>query len=755
MPQIINTNIASINAQRNLNESQRENQTALQRLSSGLRINSARDDAAGLAISTRFDAQIEGTQQATRNASDGISLAQTAEGALDTVIESLLRIRELALQSANGTNDSTDREALNLEVQQLISEIQRVAEDTTFNGQPLLDGTFEGTTFQIGPNNGDTIDISIGQMTTDVLGAGDTAGISALGKTGSPTALSTGDLIINGTTIGTSSGADDTASAFDKSASAIAKVAAINDKTEETGVTAEVIPNELQGVAVTGGTGGNFTDIAGTFQINGVEVTVSTSSAVNNEVNRESVVAAINAVAGLTGVEAVNTGNDATGIRLVSEDGRNITLQMTDGASPAATAAFDASHLGLGSGAVGDGSTAGAGTATAVTTTGGFVLNSITGEDIVIDGDNDLTDNSGLNRGTYDANIAGVTSLPNNSDLTNAGAASLAATSLQSGDLVINGVTIPASSATDDQFSFSGGTISSAADVDSSWVAASAIAKAAAINKASEQTGVDARALENIIVGFDQNLPGGTASVAGGDITINGVSITISTLDTNTGVSSTDESNAEQNRLTAVNAINSIAGQTGVVAVDTGSPDEGIRLIAEDGRNVVIELSDPTLRLATGINGHAVADEPAVFTGAIELSAAKEFELRTTTGDIETNTGLRVGFYGGATDGQFLEDVDISTVEGALEALAAVDNAIDTVNFQRADLGAYMNRFESTIQNLQINNENLSASNSRIRDADYAQETAELSRTNILQQAGISVLSQANSQPEQVLSLLQ
>ena len=736
MPQIINTNIASINAQRNLNESQRENQTALQRLSSGLRINSARDDAAGLAISTRFDAQIEGTQQATRNAADGISLAQTAEGALDTVIDSLLRIRELALQSANGTNDSTDREALNLEVQQLISEIQRVAEDTTFNGQPLLDGSFEGTTFQIGPNNGDTIDISIGQMTTDVLGAGSTAGISAFGTTSTaaspgPNALSTGDLIINGVTIGTSSGADDTSSAFDKSASAIAKVAAINERSEETGVVAEALSNELQGVS-----NGGYATQSGTFEINGVDITVATDANLDSDINRESIVAAINAVSGLTGVEALNTNNDSTGVRLTAADGRNITINM-DGAG------FAAAALGLGSNA-----TDGAGN---FTSAGGFVLSSISNENITIDGDNDLTANAGLNRGTYEANIAGVTSLPSTSSLTAAGGSAAAATTLVSGDLVINGVTIPSSTSQDDIFSFSGATATSASDVDQSWVSASAISKAAAINKASDQTGVDARALENTVVGFDQSA--GTAALTAETITINGVSVTLSTLETTTAA--TRATNAEQNRLATVNAINSIAGQTGVVAIDTGSLNEGIRLVAEDGRNVAVELSDATLRVATGINGHGTDAEPAVFVGAVELSAAKEFELRTTTGNIETNAGFRVGFYGGATDGQFLEDIDISTVEGALEALAAVDNAVDTVNFQRADLGAYMNRFESTIQNLQISNENLSASNSRIRDADYAAETAELSRTNILQQAGISVLSQANSQPEQVLSLLQ
>ena len=135
MPQVINTNIASLNAQRNLNASQSEANVALERLSSGLRINSAKDDAAGLAISTRFQAQITGLNMAQRNANDGISLAQTAEGALDEVTTNLQRIRELAVQSANATNSTSDRQALNQEVQQRIAEINRIASQTSFNGR--------------------------------------------------------------------------------------------------------------------------------------------------------------------------------------------------------------------------------------------------------------------------------------------------------------------------------------------------------------------------------------------------------------------------------------------------------------------------------------------------------------------------------------------------------------------------------------------------------------------------------------------
>ncbi|WP_297792019.1 flagellin [uncultured Marinobacter sp.] len=180
MPQIINTNIASLNAQRNLNASQSDANTALERLSSGLRINSAKDDAAGLAISTRFESQISGLNVAQRNANDGISLAQTTEGALNEVVSNLQRIRELAIQSANATNSQSDREALDAEVQQRVDEITRIANQTTFNGLKVLDGSFGIASFQVGANSGDTISINLtaGARASDI---GAIATASALG----------------------------------------------------------------------------------------------------------------------------------------------------------------------------------------------------------------------------------------------------------------------------------------------------------------------------------------------------------------------------------------------------------------------------------------------------------------------------------------------------------------------------------------------------------------------------------------------
>ena len=161
MAQVINTNVLSINAQRNLSTSQSTLATSLQRLSSGLRINSAKDDAAGLAISDRFTTQINGLNQAVRNSSDGISLAQTAESALGELTNNLQRIREIAVQSANASNSASDRAALDKEVQQRLAEVERIGAQTSFNGQKVLDGTFGTATFQVGANVGETITVNL------------------------------------------------------------------------------------------------------------------------------------------------------------------------------------------------------------------------------------------------------------------------------------------------------------------------------------------------------------------------------------------------------------------------------------------------------------------------------------------------------------------------------------------------------------------------------------------------------------------
>lgn len=232
----INTNIMSLNVQKNLNSSSQGLATSIERLSTGLRINSAKDDAAGLAISERFTTQIRGQNQAIRNANDGISLAQTAEGAMDEVSNNLQRIRELAVQASNATYTQSDRDALQLEVSELLSEVNRVADQTTFNGVKLLDGSFTGAVFQIGANAGENITLSsIADVNTAALGtvsqaSGAAMSVAASGLTGFGTAIAAGDLTINGVDVG----AIAAASSASERAGQLAE--AINEVSAQTGV---------------------------------------------------------------------------------------------------------------------------------------------------------------------------------------------------------------------------------------------------------------------------------------------------------------------------------------------------------------------------------------------------------------------------------------------------------------------------------------------------------------------------------------
>ena len=315
MPSVINTNMASLNAQRNLNTSQSALTTSLQRLSSGMRINSAKDDAAGLAIVQRFGAQINGINVAARNANDAISLSQTAEGDLAQVSNNLQRMRELAVQSANGTNSSSDRTALNNESVALIAEIDRVASGSKFNGINLLDGTFTNQQFQVGADAGQTITIAaIASARSSALGTYYSASVTSTAV--SAAAISGGNVTLNGVAI-TDTISDGVSTAGD-TFSAKAKATAINS-TSATNVTATAVTN-LAGVAITPAT------LTGTITINGV-TTASISTVGTAATDGASVTAAINAISAATGVTASYA--TATGVSLQAADGRNIVHSFT------------------------------------------------------------------------------------------------------------------------------------------------------------------------------------------------------------------------------------------------------------------------------------------------------------------------------------------------------------------------------------------------------------------------------------------
>jgi flagellin len=317
----VNTNLVSLNAQRNLSGSAASLATAVQRISSGLRINSAKDDAAGLSIAERFTTQIRGLGVAVRNANDAISLAQTAEGALGGVSGNLQRIRELAVQSANATNSASDRAALQSEAAQLIAETQRVGASTSFNGIKLLDGSFAQQNFQVGANSGETIAISsIVDSRTSALGSNTLVAdgtITGAVVTGSATAnglsaetdlaLSTSAGTVSAIAYAANSGADGIATAVNNAASGIGITAtASNSATLTLGGPGTISFNLAGGAA-----GAN---------------TAAISAVVTSASDLSNLATAINGVAGTTGVTASFTNGNKASLTLTSSDGRNIGI---------------------------------------------------------------------------------------------------------------------------------------------------------------------------------------------------------------------------------------------------------------------------------------------------------------------------------------------------------------------------------------------------------------------------------------------
>jgi flagellin len=674
MSTIINTNLLALNTQRQLTKSSMAQQNAMARLSSGLRINSAKDDAAGLAISDRMTSQTRGLAVAVRNAGDGISLAQTAEGALGSIGTNLQRIRELALQSANGSNTAVDRKAIQVEVQQLKDEIQSISDRTNFNGKKLLDGSFGSTTLQTGANVGENINVSLSGARTDQLGAGQSAGVSTVGSTANSRAnsMAAGDMIINGVAVGAALAGADGSSTTKQDFSGIAIAAAINAVSDKSGVTAIVNANSVQGANVA-----SVTAAATTFSINGASITASgTGVAANLLSDLKSVADQINLSKDQTGVTAsIDEKNLKAGVILTAADGRNIDISA------------DASSIGVGLNPF------------AETYFGGVTLVSKTGADIdITSSTGNSLENVGIETGSYKGGISTAVS------------GALKGLTMMAGDLVINGVSIAAA-----QYSYD--TASSVTRINS------AIANAAAINLSSDKTGVTAQAGPTTVTS------NGVAANTGDTLTLNGVSIAVAAGTTGT--------TAEQVGL-FVDAVNAKSSQTGIRAVVNDASK--FTLVADDGRNI-----DSTSLAGVLAN--------TITFGTVRLTSGDQINISTNTGNMD-RTGFNVGTYGSNESGQMIKDIDVSTVEGATKALSAIDNALAKVNSQRADMGAIQNRLDSTISNLQLNAENLTAANSRIKDADFAVETGELSRSQILQQAGTAMLAQANSSTQGVLSLL-
>lgn len=727
---IINTNLAALKAQNGNRVAQAGLDTAMERLSTGLRINSAKDDAAGLAISQRMTADVRGLAVAIRNAGDGISLAQTAETAMGEVTNMLQRMRELSVQAATGTISGEDREALQAEVTQLISEIDNVAKRTSFNGISLLDGSSTNLALQTGSRAGETVTMAIGSARTGDLGTGAVPGLTATGAFETSAALMAAnqalqgnDLRINGVVIGSSRSTDDSLSASAKEASAIAKAAAINRATAQTGVRAVVGTTTMTGTAMTPAA------LTGTVTINGV-TTGSITTSTNAAASRTAVVDAINLLSGQTGVRAIDTGDSNLGIRLEAADGRNIEVSFDT-----LTAAATGLKAGVQSGT--------------------YSLVSDAGGPIVIDsvGTGRLS-RSGLGAGSFER---GVSTLSTDARAIATSATGADVRVLNTGDLVLNGVAIRASKAADDT--------SSDTTAGSSSKAASAIAIAAAINESSEQTGVTAKAASLTLVGSTTTV---IAADATATLVINGVSMDIAL---------SAGATAQETRETVASAINNYSGATGVTAVDNGLG--GLSLTAADGRNVSVWFdSDEATAANFGLGGVTVAGTGTAYTvlgvtdptdvsaatvntayAQVVLESASAIDLRAgSQGFGATSNFNALGFeensYGADLGGLKIKDIDISTQEGATAALSSIDQALKSISINRAELGAVQNRLEATISNLTSASNNTVASRSRIQDADFAAETTSLARGQILTQAAQAMLAQANQSQEGVLQLL-
>ena len=607
---VINTNLSAVAAQNSLRTSALNQTTAMERLSSGIRINSAKDDAAGLAISTRMTANIRGLGAAIRNANDGISLTQTAEGGLSSISDNLQRIRELAVQSANTGNSESDRAALNTEARQLVSEIDRVANNAQFNGIRLLDGSFQNQTLQVGAGNdaNDRIAISIGSAKVSALGIGSNSSFSKTLDTG--TAVTTnvlvdGQLSINGAKIGASE-SDGVSFAF-ADGSAISKASAINAASGLTGVTAKVTATEkVAPMAATAFTG----TVDGDVKINGVDIGPIQASTVT-----------------------------LIGANLATQ---RLADAVARGTQVAAAINAKTSQTGV--------------TATAATTSGVVTLKAADGRNMTV---------ATTQRGAQETGLGTLVPTEVTSMTVTTPAADIVAGTFKINDIDIGAVTGFANAAT-----FRGNLIS-------------------AINTKTVESGVVA------------SLVGTTIKLS----SVDGLALKVQTT-------------------------------TDAAAIASGFPSSGTTLTA--GTVTTAATTTPSAAVTT--------------TAAITLSTNGDrgIVVGGTTGS--TYTGQKVGFNASVLSSS--GGVDLSTAAGSIAALTVLDKAINTVTDSRASMGAYQNRLTASIANLEVTSMNLQASRSRILDTDYAKETTNLAKSQIIQQAATAMLAQANQSSQSVLSLL-
>ena len=669
MALVVNTNVPSIASQRHLMESRREMESAMERLSSGQRINGAADDAAGLAISTRMDTQITGINMAIRNANDGISLTQTAEGAMDEVTNMLQRMRELALQAVHGANNDSDRASLDAEVQALKAEIDRVAETTTFNNQSILNGTFDRL-FQIGAQSGETLRVSIGDLSTSGLGlfgaaeeSSDPVNTLVGGRVAdlSGVAFASGDIVINGQAVKAFASADDISDLVTKINQSVDNVeaSAFNTVVAKSAGTGSVLANE---VAIKVNSIGSVGDAD--YQAER-EVFIEASS------NMDELVANINK-AFLNG-EVVASKNSDGKLVLSNNTGSTISIvdeSGTDGAYDGGTG-FLVDEDGIGAST---GNTAGTAVYTAGTSVRGFLkLASTDGSAITIENGNRDLGYSSIGSVTDINNIGfqKVIEDPDGSPYQVVGAALSSFTTIGKSsatgqaDLTINGVAIYEQTLSDNSATFQGKLDLINAFSDDTGVVANAFYektfdmsnvrfvadRSFTINGVSVDFGATLDALKtniNTVTGTT----GLTASVNGNNLTLRGegvqnVNIANTTYDLATESTSTSQAAARRDTDTASGAQTVTIGSTAVVANRT------FKLVVENGTGVILGTASTDITVyysaAAGDSQTAVAeglrDKLHLHMQSYGTWDTADFDtfVSATTGALSFNTAAQVG----------------------------------------------------------------------------------------------------------------
>jgi len=684
MPLYINTNTSSINAQRQLLSSGQALDKAMTRLSSGMRINSAADDAAGLAISNRQTAQIRGLNQAVRNANDGISLIQTAEGAISESTNILQRMRELAVQSANGIYDDKDRATLDAEVQQLVQELDRIAKTTTFNGRNILDGSLGKVDLQVGSDANQTISMSIQAVDAKTLGMGSTS-VDLMGGESALDSLSLveGDILINGQSIVKGTETWDGATDSDQ------KLLDFINKNVN-GVTASTYAVSS---ATAAGDGVLADDESVSVALGNLDGTTTTITIGGGTSSLQELVDKMNAQGG--GKFSVSISEDGKA-SISAENVSSITVTDTVGA--------------LGTGING------------TTASARITLKADNGDPVTVTRGSTGTLEQLADFGFRENDVAGQIE-----------GHAVDANALAVGDLKINGVNVGASE--------SGGLQD----------------KIKAINAVSDQTGVTAKAFTSVSLDFGSVA---LSTLVGGTIAMNGVDVEIDAGAAGTKLSDVAAKFNEVTDQTGITATVSgtriiLEGNVAQIGFSTGIAAGGAAPTAAlvDGGGAVVQLA-----LAGDESSAADIEDDSVAAGGIQLTSNNGSPISVDVKDAaaEAKTGLiDSNVMGGGAFGTAIANISISTQQGAQKALGVIDNALETVNDIRSQLGAVNNRLDFTVSNLSNVVENTQAARARITDADFAAETAALSRAQVLQQASQAMLAQANARPQQVLSLLQ